>query len=156
MNIRFHSSVLFVKNIEVSKKFYCQILSQKMEYDFGNNIGLKCGLSLWEVQENHKINKDFYTTSNKNGALELYFETENIQNIVDEIKQKKNSVYHDLIEESWGQKTIRFFDPDQNLIEIGEKLEVFIQRMHREGLDIKQINKKTGVPIDQIRNIIVQ
>ena len=43
---------------------------------------------------------------------------------------------------------------DNNLIEIGEKLEVFIQRLNNDGLSTEQIHKKTGVPQDQILNII--
>ena len=38
MKLNFHSTVLFVKDIEVSKQFYCNILSQEIDSDFGNNI----------------------------------------------------------------------------------------------------------------------
>lgn len=31
---------------------------------------------------------------------------------------------HDLHDEPWGQRTIRFFDPDDHLIEAGESLKL--------------------------------
>ena len=36
-------------------------------------------------------------------------------------------------------------DPDENLIEIGESLEIFIRRMHSEGISVEDIHKKSEV-----------
>ncbi|PLX19423.1 MAG: hypothetical protein C0597_05230 [Marinilabiliales bacterium] len=155
MDINFHSSVLFVKNIEDSKAFYCNILKQEIATDFGNNISLKTGLTLWQVPEWHDLNKGFYTKRNANKAMELYFETSNIEEVVKQIEQNNVSLQHELIEESWGQRTIRIFDPDNNLVEIGEKLEIFIKRLHTEGLSIEEINKKTGIPVKLISDYIL-
>jgi len=152
--MKFHSSVLFVKNINTSKHFYCNILNQEIETDFGNNVSLKGGLSLWQIPEWHSLNENFYSNKNTNKALELYFESENIDLIVDLINRENITKHHDIIEESWGQKTIRVFDPDMNLIEIGESLKTFIKRMFDEGLTIKQINKKSGVPNNLISEYI--
>jgi len=154
MSIKFHSSVLFVKNINTSKHFYCNILNQEIETDFGNNVSLKGGLSLWQIPEWHRLNEDFYSKENFNKALEIYFETENINQVIDKVNKENITKQHDIIEESWGQKTIRVFDPDMNLIEIGESLKTFIKRMFDEGLTIEQINKKSGVPNNLISEYI--
>ncbi len=154
MLVKFHSSVIFVKDISISKNFYAGILKQELETDFGNSITFKGGLSIWQIPDQHTLNKDFYAKSNSNKALELYFETEDIHKVVDLINHKAIKKHHNLIEESWGQKTIRIYDPDNNLIEIGEKVESFIKRMYQEGLSIEQINKKSGVPIKLIEEYI--
>lgn len=154
MKLNFHSTVLFVKDIEVSKQFYCNILSQEIDSDFGNNISFKTGLSLWQIPEEHILNTDFYKKNISNKSLEIYFETEDIDEIVEFINSKNIKKHHELIEESWGQKTIRIYDPDNNLIEIGEKLESFIKRMYHEGLSIEQINQKSGVHINLISEYI--
>lgn len=154
MKLNFHSTVLFVRDIKVSKQFYCDILSQEINSDFGNNISFKTGLSLWQIPEGHILNTDFYNKRNSNKSLEIYFETEDIEEIVKFINSKNIKKHHELIEESWGQKTIRIYDPDNNLIEIGEKLESFIKRMYQEGLSIEQINKKSGVQMNLISKYI--
>jgi catechol 2,3-dioxygenase-like lactoylglutathione lyase family enzyme len=154
MNLNFHSTVLFVKDIEKSKHFYCNILSQEIDSDFGNNISFKTGLSLWQIPERHILNDNFYNKYNSNKSLEIYFETETIDEIVEFINSKNIKKHHELIEESWGQKTIRIYDPDNNLIEIGEKLKSFIKRMYRDGLSIEQINRKSGVQINLISKYI--
>jgi len=154
MKIKYHSSVLFVNDIETSKRFYIDILNQEVASNFGNNISFKGGLSIWQIPDQHPLNKTFYTNSESNSALELYFETEDILKVVELINQNNLRTHHDLIEESWGQRTIRIYDPDDNLIEIGEKLESFIKRMFQEGLSIEEINKKSGVPINLIEEYI--
>lgn len=154
MSLKFHSAVIFVKDIEISKDFYCNILNQEIEADYGNNVSLKDGLSLWEVPDWHDLHQDFYEKDNYNTSLELYFETENISEVNDLLVQNNIPKHHELTEEAWGQKTIRFYDPDNNLIEVGEKMESFIKRLSREGLNIDQIIKKTGVPKNLIEDYL--
>jgi catechol 2,3-dioxygenase-like lactoylglutathione lyase family enzyme len=51
----------------------------------------------------------------------LYFEESDIEGFVEKLeKLYPNTVYvNRLMEHSWGQKVIRFYDPDGNLIEVG-------------------------------------
>lgn len=154
MKIEYNASVLFVKDIAISKQFYMDVLSQEIEHDFGNNITFKSGLTLWQAPEKHQLRDSFYTTGSKNKALELYFETTEINSIYEKIEQQKYVFNHKLIEESWGQKTFRFYDPDDNLIEIGESLNTFINRMFSKGMTLDEIAEKTGVPIETITEIV--
>ncbi|MFO7844334.1 MAG: VOC family protein [Bacteroidales bacterium] len=154
MEINFHSTVIFVQDIEISKKFYCDILKQTIIEDFGAVITLKNGLSLWQIPKKHPLKNEFYAAHKGNRSMEICFETEKIDEIVEQIKLKKIPKLHDLTEEPWGQRTIRFFDPDKNLVEIGETLPVFINRMKNNGLSADEINQKTGVPVKKIDDLI--
>ncbi|MCB2196133.1 MAG: VOC family protein [Bacteroidetes bacterium] len=154
MKIEYNASVLFVKDIAISKQFYMDVLSQEIEHDFGNNIIFKSGLALWQVPEKHQLRDSFFISGSKNRALELYFETTEINSIYEKIEQQKYAFNHKLIEESWGQKNFRFYDPDDNLIEIGESLKTFLNRMFTEGMTLDEITVKTGVPAETIKEII--
>ena len=154
MNLKFHSSVIFVKDFYISKHFYCDLLNQEIEYDFGNNVLLKCGITLWQTPDWHYLHNNFYNAASGNKAFEICFETVQMDEALLLIKDNKVPLMHDIIEEKWGQRTIRILDPDNNLIEIGEKLEVFIRRLNDNGLSSLQIAQKTGVPEQQIKNII--
>jgi catechol 2,3-dioxygenase-like lactoylglutathione lyase family enzyme len=105
--MKFHSSVIFVNNIEKSKNFYIRLLNQKAEHDFGKNVILKDGL-------NKRLE-----TMNRSNRFELYFETELIDETYKKLNNEKIDFLHGIHEEPWGQRTIRFFDPDKHLIEIG-------------------------------------
>jgi hypothetical protein len=61
---------------------------------------------------------------------------------------------HQINEEPWGQRTIRFFDPDGHLIEIGEPMEVFVNNMSQKGLSAVQISEKSGIPVETVLLLI--
>lgn len=57
----------------------------------------------------------------KNHACELYFEERNIEAFVEKLERIYPEVEYvnRLMTHSWGQKVVRFYDPDGNLIEVG-------------------------------------
>jgi catechol 2,3-dioxygenase-like lactoylglutathione lyase family enzyme len=104
MNISFHSIVIFVQDIEVSKKFYCDILKQEITDDFGAVITLKNGLSLWQVPKGHKLEEEFYSSNKGNCSMEICFESEHFDEISHLIQSKKIQQLHNEIEEPWDKE----------------------------------------------------
>lgn len=157
MSIKFHSSVLITNNFESMKSFYTQGMGLQIKDDFGTCIGFVCGLSIWKMGENQPLAKTlgrtFHTDGNKN--LEMCFETENFDTDVVHVKSFGIKLIHDIQTETWGQKTIRFYDPDENMIELGETIPTFVKRLHKEGMAIEEVAKKTGVPQEQVEQFIV-
>lgn len=149
----FHSTVIFVSDIEISKKFYIQYLGFTIENDFGKNIILNNGIALWEINSDHVISKKLATT-NESNRFELYFESGNINEIFKTLNTAGIKFLHTLQEEPWGQKTIRFFDPDDHLLEIGEPLDVFVNALSKDGLTPAQISKKSGIPLEKVVGLI--
>ena len=156
MELKFHSPVLITNNLERLSLFYTGTLNLSVELDFGACILLKCGLSLWQLSEEHKIAKHLGYRYNPKGNknLELCFETDNFNETIDKLKKGKPELLHDVTEETWGQKTIRFYDPDKNLIEIGETIPCFIRRMHTLGMTVEEIVAKTSVPKNSVQKYI--
>lgn len=151
--MKLHSTVIFVKDIEKTKKFYTQYLGFEIEHDFGKNVILTSGLSIWEILPENIINKELLTTKETN-RFELYFETDDIETIFNDLEKAGVYFLHKIHEEAWGQRTFRFFDPDKHLIEIGEALEVFVENMNQKGLTETQISKKTGIPTETVCNLL--
>jgi len=149
----FHSTVIFVKDIEVSKIFYTRYLGFSIINDFGNNVMMSNGLSIWEIQKEHIIAKKLKTNIQSN-RFELYFETDNINEIFNKLNSSGIKFLHNIHEESWGQKTIRFFDTDNHLIEIGEQLDIFVKNMSKKGLTPNQISDKSGIPVETVITLI--
>lgn len=151
--MKLHSIVLFVKDIELSKTFYTKLIGLSVVHDFGNNVILSGGISIWQIQQSHIISKELETVSNSN-RFELYFEAENIDEINLKLEQNSVTLLHPIHTEPWGQRTIRFFDPDSHLIEIGEPLEVFVMNMSKQGLSPEQISTQSGIPIETVKNLL--
>jgi catechol 2,3-dioxygenase-like lactoylglutathione lyase family enzyme len=151
--MKFHSTVIFVKQIGQSKDFYTRLLDFSVEHDFGKNVILSNGLTIWEIMDNHIISKQLETRMESN-RFELYFESEDIETKFNLLEKAGIKFLHKIHEEPWGQRTFRFFDPDYHLIEIGEPLEVFVSNMKRRGMSVKQISEQSGIPIDTLVTLI--
>lgn len=111
--------LIVVKDIEKSRKFYHDLFGLALIVDNDGNMVLTEGLAL----QDEKIWKDFLGRDiiPENNASELYFEERDLEGFV----QKLERLYPDvkyvnrLMTHSWGQKVVRFYDPDGNLIEVG-------------------------------------
>lgn len=156
-NIKYRAAVVFVKNIEISKKFYTEMLGQTIDLDFGKNVIMESGISLWEISPDHiipeKLGRDS-TVETASNRFEFYFETKNIDAVFQELKENGVELLHPLHEEPWGQRAVRFFDPDSHLVEIGETLETFIKRLHAENMTPEQVSEKTSTPLETVRELL--
>jgi len=153
MAVKFYSPVIFVEEIERSKKFYTEILNEKIEHDFGTNVMFESRLSLWKIKPEYEV-AAIEGSSKAGNTFELYFETEDIFESASWIKSNNIPLLHDIKTEPWGQMTIRLFDPDHHLVEVGESFTRFITRIYEETGSEKETSERTGVHEDIIRKII--
>lgn len=155
MDIKFQSTVIITEQFKKMKSFYQEILQQKIEFDFGNCIGFKNGLSLWKLKEEYpiakKLGRTFDQSGNKN--LEICFETDDFEAVVESLKKLNLNYLHEVSEELWGQQTIRFYDPENNIIEIGETIPCFVKRFHNQGMNLEEVSQRTSVPLEKVREI---
>ena len=155
MNIKFSSTVIITDEFDKMKDFYQNVLQQEIEIDFGNCIGFKNGFSLWKLTPDYpiaqKLGRTFDKEGNKN--LELCFETDDFEEVVNNLKKYNLKYLHETTEETWGQQTIRFYDPEDNLIEIGETIPSFVKRFYNQGLSIEEVAQRTSTPLEFVKQI---
>ena len=117
--MRLRNILIVVEDIEKSKKFYHDLFGLDVILDNEENVILTEGLVLQEktIWKNF-LERDIILESN---SCELYFEEKNIEAFV----EKLDKLYPDikyvnrLMTHSWGKKSVRFYDLDGNLIEVG-------------------------------------
>ena len=75
------------------------------------------------VLQDEKLWREFLGKDiiSENNACELYFEEPDIEAFAERLERLYPSIRYvnRLMEHSWGQKVIRFYDLDGNLIEVG-------------------------------------
>lgn len=151
--ISYHSAVLFVQDIAAAKAFYLNVLDQQIEADFGRCVILGCGLSLWQVPAGHAVSPA--EKQDGSSRFEICFETEGcMKAVLKRLKASGVSFLHEIKEESWGQQTVRFYDPDGHLVELGENLQTFVRRLYQESGSAEAVAKRTSVPLEMVREII--
>ena len=111
--------LIVVNEIEKSKTFYKELFGLDVVLDNDGNMILTEGLVLQDAAIwKSFLDKDIIT---KNNATELYFEESDIEGFAKKLDEYRPPIQYvnRLMEHSWGQKVIRFYDPDGNLIEVG-------------------------------------
>ena len=110
--------LIVVKDIEKSKKFYHDLFGLDVVLDNGGNVILTEGLVLQDrkIWESF-LEKEVILWSN---STELYFEEYNLDAFVEKLERLYPRIQYvnKLMTLSWGQKVVRFYDPDGNLIEV--------------------------------------
>lgn len=111
--------LIVVKDIEKSKQFYHDLFGLNMVLDNDGNMILTEGL----VLQDERIWRDFIGKDiiPQNNSCELYFEEKDIELFAKKLEELYPSIQYvnKLTTHSWGQKVIRFYDLDGNLIEVG-------------------------------------
>ena len=117
--MRLKNVLIVVKDIEKSRKFYHDLFGIELLLDNDGNMILTEGL----VLQDEKIWKSFLGRDilPQNNACELYFEEQDIEVFVEKLERLYPSIEYvnRLMTHSWGQRIIRFYDLDGNLIEVG-------------------------------------
>ena len=111
--------LIVVKDIERARQFYQDLFGLSVVLDNDGNMILTEGL----VLQDEKIWKEFFGREilRESNSCELYFEEADIEGFVERLERIYPSVRYvnRLMSHSWGQKVVRFYDPDGNLIEVG-------------------------------------
>lgn len=111
--------LIVVNDMERSIKFYKELFGLQVVLDQDGNVIMTEGLVLQDA----KIWKSFIrkNLAPKNHMTELYFEEPDIEGFAKRLEESEFEIEYvnELMEHSWGQKVIRFYDPDGNLIEVG-------------------------------------
>ena len=111
--------LIVVKDIEKSRKFYHDLFGLDVVLDNDGNMILTEGL----VLQDEKIWRKFLRQDviPQNNSCELYFEEKDIEGFVEKLENQYPSIQYvsRLMTHDWGQKVVRFYDPDGDLIEVG-------------------------------------
>ena len=110
--------LIVVKDLEKAKTFYHDLFGLDTILDNDGNVVLTEGL----VLQDEKIWKSFLEKEviPENNACELYFEESDIEAFVEKLEKLYPDIKYvnQLMTYSWGQKVVRFYDLDGNLIEV--------------------------------------
>ena len=140
--MKFISPLIAVTNMERSKAFYKKYFGLEVEVDFGANVTLTGGLSLQTLDSWRNFIGKLDVTFKGNDA-ELYFEADDFDAFIKDIDELE--LVHPPYEHSWGQRTVRFYDPDGHIIEVGENILAPVRRFRDSGMAASEIAARMDV-----------
>ena len=116
--MKLRNILLAVKDIEKSRQFYHKLFGLQTELNSEGNMILTEGLVLQDEKIwREALGKEIIP---ENNFCELYFEEPEIEAFICKLETQYPSIQYvnRLTEYSWGQKMVRFYDLDGNLIEV--------------------------------------
>ena len=146
--------VISVADIKTARKFYEDLFGLEVYQDYGRNIAFTCGLALqqdfdWLVSiPKEKVLK-------KSNNAEVVFEEQDFDGFLNKLNEYPDIEYlGEVIEHSWGQRVIRFYDLDGHLIEVGEDMKMVIKRFLNTGMSMEEVSERMDVSIGDMEKLL--
>ena len=136
--MKIKNPMLIVTDIDKSVEFYKKVLGLRVIMDFGANKTLTGGLALQSLESWQEFIETGDVVFGSNSS-EVYFEEDNFDKFADKLKKCAVEYVHPVKEHSWGQRVVRFYDPDKHIIEIGENIKAVCKRFLDRGITPEQI-----------------
>lgn len=154
--MRYQGCLLVVKDAPASKKFYQDLFGCTLELDLGDYVVFKEGIML--QQEDTWlgfIKRDAGALAYSHNTSELYFEEDDldafIKGLPAEPAVRKMS---SLAEHEWGQRSIRLYDPDGHVVEVGESMTVVVKRFLKSGMSVEEAAEKSMFPVSFVEECL--
>jgi len=147
--MKYKGTLIAVSDIDRSKKFYQDVLGLKVLEDFGANVMLEGGVFLQTIE----TWKEFIRNEQAdlpNLASELYFEERDMDKFLKHLKACDISYIHEPLVHSWGQRAVRFYDPDRHIIEVAEEITQVVRRFIDDGYSIEETAARMDVPLEYV------
>ena len=126
--MKYTSVVISVAVINAARKFYEDLFGLEVYQDYGRNIAFTCGLAL-QQDFDWLVNIPKEKVIKKSNNAEVVFEEQDFDGFLNKLRESPDIEYlGEVIEHSWGQRVIRFYDLDEHIIEVGEYMKMVIKR----------------------------
>ena len=156
MQIRYVCPLITVKDIEKSKEFYENVLKQEIELDLGENVAFKGGFAIHDMKHFQNLTGKSLSANISKDFMELYFELNEIEELESKLESLNAEFVHKIREQPWGQRVMRFYDPDKYIIEVGEPLEFVVKRFAVQGFSLEEISEKSSMPVEFVKMVLDQ
>ena len=144
--MKIKNPMLIVTDIDKSVEFYKKVLGLRVIMDFGANKTLTGGLALQSLESWQEFIDTGDVVFGSNSS-EVYFEEDNFDKFADKLKKCAVEYVHPVKEHSWGQRVVRFYDPDKHIIEVGENIKTVCKRFLDNGMTPEQVAERMDVPM---------
>lgn len=122
--------------------------------DYGRNILFSCGLAL-QQDFGWLVGVPEEQVYRKPNNVEIAFEEHDFDGFLQKLNgHPEIERLGCVIEHDWGQRVIRFYDPDGHLIEVGERMKMVVERFLSGGMSMEEVSKRMDVSVDDLLKLL--
>ena len=91
----------------------------------------------------------------KKSNAELVFEEQDFDGFLSKLREYPDIEYlGEVVEHSWGQRVIRFYDLDGHIIEVGENMKMVIKHFLAIGMTMEEVSVKMDTSIEDLTKLL--
>ena len=149
--MKYSGTLLAVRDINRARKLFEGLLGCVVSMDLGVYTAYTNGISLQQEETWLSfIGRDADEITYGANDAEIFFEEHEIESFFVRMRVFDVELIHGLIEHSWGQRAVRFYDVDGHIIEVGEHMGDVARRFLAEGMTREQAAERMEVPLEMI------
>ena len=148
--MKLKNPMLVVEDIEKAAAFYKKVLGLRVIMDFGANKTLTGGLCLQTAE----TWTDFIGTEELacgGNNFEMDFEDDEFDGFAEKLREHEIEYVDPVREHRWGQRVVRFYDPDRHIIEVGENMKTVCKRFLDSGMTPEETAERMDVPMKFVK-----
>ena len=93
----------------------------------------------------------------KENNCEIYFEFKDFDAFLKKLESHQEiNLLHAVREQPWGQRVIRFYDPDQHLIEVGESMKSLAEKYLAAGMTLEEAAARMDVQVSDVQKMLTE
>jgi len=151
--MKFNGVLLVVSDIKRTRVFYETLMGQKVVMDLGTHVSFENQLGL--QQDYEELVGRSLNRCDKPDNFQIYFEVEDPEEL-DVWEEKIRSsgdieFLHGIKTYPWQQRGMRFYDPDNCIVEVAESMGAVAKRLLAQGLSAQEISGQIMYPVEFVR-----
>ena len=135
--MRYTAALISVADVHVSQAFYQELFGLELDHDYGINVSFTCGLALQQ-----------------NFAWLTGVPEDSVARRPHNLERPDIRRLGDVVEHGWGQRVVRFYDPDGHLIEVGEDMGMVVRRSLSSGLTLEEVSARMDVSAADLEKLL--
>ena len=150
--MQFSGYLVVVKDAQKSRQFYQDVFGAQLFLDLGGYVVFQDKYALideatWlELLAGHEKDVQY-----RNHSGELFFEEDDLDTFIKHLERLPGiEMFHGMQEYPWGQRVVRFYDPDGHVLEVGDSMKAVVKKMLESGMSVDEVQKKAMFPISFI------
>jgi len=155
MEMKYQGVCIAVKDINRSRKFYQDLFGLEVFQDYDINISFVGGLFL-QQEFDWLLDVPKESVLQKSHNMELYFEEDYFDDFIAKLEQRNDIEYigNGVKTAGWGQRSIRFYDPDYHIIKVGENMKMVVKRFLDSGMSMEETSKRMDISVSDLEKLM--
>ncbi len=152
--MKYVCTAISVDDVNAARKFYENLFGLEVFQDYGKNVAFTCGLAL-QQDFDWLVGMSKERIAEKPNNAEIVFEEQDFDGFLNKLKAYPEIEYlGEVIEHSWGQRVIRFYDLDGHIIEVGEDMKMVIKRFLSSGMTMEEVSARMDVSVEDMTRLL--